>query len=215
LCTLNEEKIRLNNIVKLFGLILALATLCGSAGMSQEIRIMVQDEVDLPLVMEGHAGQDLIISFKETWNIKPVKGSIKKQVESFSVLDHNNVAAADSLLEKLKSIAPLTLEQVSYEFMLVDPETGQKNNLHGDITILVSKHSSMASKYDLQQQLYSINFLETWKVDPDMVSILKKVVSITPVIWQRRQTEAGDPVDDAESGLPVYYKIQLDKINLY
>jgi hypothetical protein len=40
------------------------------------------------------------------------------------------------------------------------------------------------------------------------------VRAITPVIWQRRQTEAGDPVNEADTGLPVYYKNQMQQINL-
>ncbi|MCD4709533.1 MAG: hypothetical protein K8R52_01695 [Bacteroidales bacterium] len=37
---------------------------------------------------------------------------------------------------------------------------------------------------------------------------------ITPVIWQLRQTAEGEPVHDAETGFPVYYKLKLERIDL-
>jgi hypothetical protein len=34
------------------------------------------------------------------------------------------------------------------------------------------------------------------------------------VIWQRRRTAEGEGIDDAETGLPVYYKNPLRRIEL-
>jgi hypothetical protein len=42
----------------------------------------------------------------------------------------------------------------------------------------------------------------------------RQVNAITPVIWQRRRTVEGEPVNDAGTGWPVYYKNSLSRIEL-
>ncbi len=88
-----------------------------------------------------------------------------------------------------------------------------------------------------QDSSCTVEFHEQWRVNAANSSISKKVngyeVScanrigdiltaeesvrlrgISPVIWQQRQTADGEPIHDAATGLPVYYKLKLQRIDL-
>jgi len=87
-------------------------------------------------------------------------------------------------------------------------------SLQSELISFIKSCSSVGSWYDLPNQLLSVQFHEEWVIDPVTLQISKKVRGITPVIWQRRRTEAGESINDADTGLPVYYKNQLPPIQL-
>lgn len=67
-------------------------------------------------------------------------------------------------------------------------------------------------KYDLKRNVFSIIFFEDWYIDPETLYMEKKVNAVAPVLWQRRKTADGYPVDDPETGYPVYFKSILFRI---
>jgi hypothetical protein len=210
-------------MLKVFYPLLLSAATCGMTAMAQETRTRVVDAVNLPAAESGQPDRSWYLVFNESWMIAAHRPYILKTVNSYTVHDYRNPEAdADSLqaaLGKYASGIPLNrgaarLGEVSYEFLLMDPDTEQTNNLHTPLSSLVSAHSAAAQHYVLKDQLLSVYFHETWSIDPDSLRITKKVLGVTPVIWQRRQTTHGEPVNDAESGLPVYYKLQLERIPL-
>jgi len=74
---------------------------------------------------------------------------------------------------------------------------------------------SMADlKYDLKRNVFSIIFFEDWYIDPITLYMEKKVNAVAPVLWQRRKTADGLPIDDDDTGYPVYFKSVLFRIPL-
>ena len=123
----------------------------------------------------------------------------------------------------------IRLTDISYEFALLDPHTpGSEDRdfdgpahmdhstrkLQQELISLVKGRSAALGRADLDELLLSFYFHETWFIDPVSLQVTKKVHGITPVLWQRRKTTTGVPVNDAESGLPVYYKNRLHRIEL-
>jgi hypothetical protein len=121
------------------------------------------------------------------------------------------------------------LSDISYEFTLLDPHVpGSQDSpfplagtmdpatarLHEDLIELAARRSTRLDRYDLKEQLLSFYFHESWTIHPVSLRVTKKVHGITPVIWQQRKSVDGVPINDAETGLPVYYKNTLDRIDL-
>lgn len=182
--------------------------------------------------------QTWYIKFQEHWNILPHKSHILKSVMKYSPLIHNApLASTDTLQQRFTLlIGQLPVEKgtirwnnISYEFMLLDPHLTESGNrafpepdsmdvwtrkLQSDLIALIQSRSLAGKQYDYSDQLLSVLFHEDWMIDPVTREIDKKVVGITPVIWQRRKTTSGEPVNDAETGLPVYYKNRLHRIDL-
>jgi len=183
------------------------------------------DIVDLPGELVGldtnpQLKSGWYLEFNETWTITPGRSSISKSVAGYKIRDRNNPRAAPDSLQlhfsELMEHLPVAkgsirLTNITYEFLLLDPPT---RLLQGELIKLVQSQTDADNIYDFQHQLLSVWFHEEWSFDPLSQMITKKVLGITPVIWQRRQSNSGEPVNDAESGLPVYYKIQLDRIEL-
>jgi hypothetical protein len=143
----------------------------------------------------------------------------------------------DSLRRKLEyqfrkhpaSRGLVTLGDIRYEFTLLDPHLPESGNtafpspdsmdaatraLQEEFINLVNSCSASGAWYDLPNQLLSVLFREKWTVDLATMQMTKKVFEITPVIWQRRKTQEGEPINDGDTGLPVYYKNELPPIRL-
>jgi hypothetical protein len=120
-------------------------------------------------------------------------------------------------------------EDIYYEYNLLDPHmpdaaqldtpgTGihdpYTRRLQNDLIALCMRRSDQLEGYNLKEQLLSFYFHETWFIHPVSLRVTKRVNSITPVIWQQRRTTDGLPVNDAATGLPVYYKNPLQRIQL-
>ena len=180
--------------------------------LSQETVIRVIDRMDIPGELAGLANQGGTIDFYETWTIHASKAEIDKTVDSLKISGLEEAAFWIMVSEHSRVGGKTRLGEVSYEFMLMDPESGQSNKLHTPTASLVSLHSETASIYRIPDQLLSVRFYETWIINPESESLEKRVHGIIPLIWQRRQTTDGEPINDGDTGLPVYFKIELERI---
>ncbi len=121
------------------------------------------------------------------------------------------------------------LTGIRYEFNLLDPHLEGSGSadfqvpdsmdratrqLQQALIGLLSARTTGSDRYDWEQQMLSVEFSEQWSIDPATLEITKEVESVTPVIWQRRQTEEGEPLDEAGTGFPVYYKNRLRPVIL-
>ncbi|MGW8316408.1 MAG: hypothetical protein ACWGNV_12465, partial [Bacteroidales bacterium] len=96
------------------------------------------------------------------------------------------------------------------------PDSMDRNTreLQGAFIALLKNRTLNGNRYDWKQEMLSVEFLEQWSIDPATLEITRTVESVTPVIWQRRQTKEGEPVDEAGTGYPVYYKNSLRPVPL-
>ena len=178
------------------------------------------------------------LQFRERWTIDPDRPVIIKEVEEYRPFnDALPDIPPDSLRQRFASLVraqaagteKLTFRNVTYEFVLLDPHLESSGNvsfpspdsmdretaeLQRALISLIGRRSSAASGFDLEDQLLSVYFHEDWQVDPVSLEITRKVHAITPVIWQRRKTVQGEPVDEGDTGYPVYYKNRLERIQL-
>lgn len=189
----------------------------------QEGKFTLVDFVNVAAAFQDIPDTLCTMEFLEEWNILPLDRTLLKEV-----LDQDT-SCISLLLSLPKNKGSITLRKLSYEFMLLDPHLIASGNtafpepdsmdvatrrLQGDLIDLIKNLSRTASQFPLEDQLLSVIFHEDWFLDPGSRRITKEVLGITPVIWQRRQTVSGEPVNDGETGLPVYFKMQLEQINL-
>lgn len=200
------------------------------------------DFIDIPGRWTGGENGSWYIEFSETWVIPENLTGMGKRVESYTIhsggTDSNagdrTIISLDSILPDLKANHPkpgreILLGNISYEFTLLDPHSPCSDNVSftGPLSMdlsareiqealisLALKGYPPAKKYDLKNELLSVWFHEEWFLDSATGEITKKVRGITPVLWQRRMTVEGNPVDEADTGYPVYYKNRLSRINL-
>ena len=190
-----------------------------SQGQTHQLVDFVEVNIETP------EGKDTLCikNFLENWAIDPTGPSVSKRV-----LDYDT--ACSDLFNKLPlKNGSISIRNISYEFRFLDPHLvasgnrafpepdsmdGPSRQLQQEMVSLVSLHGNAGKMYDLSDQLLSVVFHETWSVDPATFAVSKQVRAVTPMIWQRRQTESGEPINEASTGLPVYYKIALRQISL-
>jgi len=180
------------------------------------------DHVEWPSETIFPGDKDCFIEFRETWTFS-ARGALLKEVQS------QELTCSGEKKEIPIFRGQSRLNDIHYEFMLLDPHVIESGNfafsepdsmdtytraLQASLIELVKKYIPIKKSYNPEQQLLSVWFHEQWELDTETGIFRKKVKAITPVIWQRRQTEEGKSIDDAESGLPVYYKNPLQKIQL-
>lgn len=225
-------------ITILLGVLLSVTGTLQSQEALPDSGFRVIDIVDLPGKWSNERDGDWYLQFRERWVIDPKKTMINKQVEKYHPLNHALPDVSPDSLQQL--YAAMIREQstsegmvnyrgLSYEFILLEPHLEGSGNisfpsrdsmdehtlaLQRALVSLVSRRSRMGSLLDLEQQLLSVHFHEDWCIDPVSLEITKKVEALTPVIWQRRRTAGGEPVDDPDTGYPVYYKNMLERIEL-
>jgi len=153
------------------------------------------DKVDVTLRMKG--GQDTIcfLEFLEEWHILTEQHSISKEV-----LAHDSSCMALLLNLPVRNES-IPVRNLSYEFNLLDPHllaSGKKakpepdsmdaptRRLQSDLINLIQGLSRISDRYQLEDQLLSLIFYEDWSIDAGSHEITKKVLGISPVIWQRR-----------------------------
>jgi hypothetical protein len=194
----------------------------GFPARAQDSAVEVNYRMKLP---DELAGRDStwVVDFHESWIISPERSSIRKNVMDYSVHDPlDTLADEDSLRRAFQELirqlpadrGPARVVGITSEFLLIDLPVELAGEIRGPMASLVHRLSAESGLYDLEDQLLSIFFHETWTLDPGTFQISKKVLGITPVMWQRRETTEGEPVNDADTGLPVYYKVQLEHLNL-
>lgn len=198
-------KIRLCTRLLLF---LLLAGLIPVAVRAQEEVFQVVDQTDLPALLNKQLSDSCRMEFREQWSIDANRLSLSKQVEEYLV----HCAGGSEDLPPPE--AAIRLRDITYEFSFLDPHQADSHRLQAAIIALIDMRYPVNKIYNMPAQLLSIYFHEEWIFDPVSREIKKKVRGITPVIWQKRQTEEGEPVNDGDTGLPVYFKLKLNRINL-
>ena len=181
------------------------------------------DDVEISLAIPGQKDTVCKLRFLEDWFIDAQANSILKQVVRWDSCCFEILSSIPSKNETIP------IRNISYEFHLLDPHLvasgnrafpepdsmdGPTRQLQNQLIALVIERSDAGNKYRLPDQMLSVMFHEVWSINPENLMVSKKVRAITPVIWQRRQTETGEPINEAETGFPVYYKIELQQISL-
>jgi len=181
------------------------------------------DHIEVNVAIPGGNDSLCTLKFLEEWVIDPQANSILKQVVEW------DTCCSGFLGNLAVKNGTIPIRNISYEFHLLDPHLvasgnvafpepdsldGPTRQLQEELIALITARNNFGDRYRLEDQLLSVIFHEEWSMDPASLEVTKRVRTIIPVIWQRRQTEAGDPVNDAETGLPVYYKNQLQQVNL-
>ncbi len=206
-----SKKVLLARVLPLLGLLFLPAIYMDAQSQEQvqDRKHRLVDFIEVSVAIPGGEDSLHILKFLEEWVIDPIQPSISKQVLEFD--------------------GSISFRNISYEFHLLDPHLvasgnrafpepdsmdGPTRQLQEELIALVTARNNLEKRYQLEDQLLSVIFHEEWSQDPETLKVTKRVRAITPVIWQRRQTEAGDPVNEADTGLPVYYKNQLQQINL-
>ncbi len=178
------------------------------------------------------------LEFRETWYIDPERPSVVKEVEEYRPLnDALPDLPPDSLRRRFNELVSAQvagngkagIKHITYEFVLLDPHLASSGNvsfpspeamdpgtraLQQVLISLAKRRAGAMSGFDPGEQMLSVYFHEEWEVDVAAMTIIKKVRAITPVIWQRRKTVQGEPVNDGATGYPVYYKNVLERIDL-
>jgi len=176
--------------------------------VAQENVYELLDFMDLPSGLKIHPDSSCTMESREVWTVNPGNFTISKKVESYTLPCGNRIPLILSSGEEVR------LNGITYEFSFLDAHQTPIQSLQDDIATMVRHRIPGNSVYDLTAQLLSVRFHEEWIINPEDQEITKIVNGITPVIWQRRQTAEGVAVNDAETGLPVYYTLELDRINL-
>jgi len=198
----------------------------------------VTDFVDLPGGWTDGKDEGWSMEFRETWYIDPERPSVIKEVEEYKPLnDALPDLPPDSLRDRFHELISAQasgdgkagIKNITYEFVLLDPHLASSGNisfpspeamdpgtraLQQALISLVKSRAGAMSGFDPEEQMLSVYFHEEWKVDAAARTIIKKVRAVTPVIWQRRKTVQGEPVNDGATGYPVYYKNVLERIDL-
>ncbi len=206
-----SKKVLLARVLPLLGLLCLPAIYMDAQSQEQvqDLKHRLVDHIEVSVAIPGGEDSLSTLRFLEEWVIDPIQASISKQVLEFD--------------------GTISFRNISYEFHLLDPHLVSSGNrafpepdsmdeptrqLQEALIALISARANFKQTYRLEDQILSVIFYEEWSQDPETFEVTKRVRAITPVIWQRRQTETGDPVNEANTGLPVYYKNQLQQINL-
>jgi hypothetical protein len=198
----------------------------------------VTDFVDVPGAWTGEADSGWYLEFREQWIIDPDRSMILKKVEDYRPFnkslpdvspDSLKALFASMIRKQFPAGGKISARGISYEFILLDPHLESSGNgfypspdsmdrgtkaLQQALISLVRRRSQLGSMLDLEEQLLSVQFHEDWYLDPVSLKLTREVLAITPVIWQRRRTVQGEPVDEPDTGYPVYYKSLLERIGL-
>ena len=198
-------KVISNSIGALFFLLLVQAMYPLQA---QENFFQMHLVTDLPAELNPDQRASCRLELEEEWTIDPTGSSILKFVESF------NMSCADGNISLSPDEEVIRFRNISYEFTFLDLPEQMAKEVQLAFIALINKRLPIPDVYNPLDQLLSIHFHEEWTIDPGSREFTKKVRGITPVIWQLRQTADGEPVPDPDTGLPVFYKHQLERIDL-
>ena len=199
----------LQAVIKILFFLLAIQAF--SPAVAQETIYELLDVMDLPPGLNPKQKVSCSLEFQEQWILNVANASISKEVNAFGISCKDSTEAL-SLPE-----GTVRLKNLSYEFSFMDlmDLTDQKaSQLQETMIALINHRYSFPEVYNPQEQLLSVYFHEDWVIEADHQHVKKKVKGITPVIWQQRQTAEGEPLHDAATGYPVYYKLKLERIEL-
>jgi len=175
---------------------------------AQEKIYQLKDVIDLPAVLHSRQSDSCLMEFSEQWTIDAAACIISKIVSEYGI------TCVDGAQDFSPSEETRRIKDITYEFSFLDPHHTEIKGLQADIIALIENRYPVNKIYNMPAQLLSVYFHEEWVFESAPGKIRKKVKGITPVIWQQRQTTEGQPVNDGESGLPVYYIQKLHRIDL-
>lgn len=175
---------------------------------AQEKVYQLKDVMEMPQALHSRQSDSCLMEFVEQWTIDAAGLSISKNVNEY------RISCAEGDPDITFSQDTRRIRGISYEFFFLDPHHTEIKELQTDIIALIENPFPVNKIYNMPAQLLSIYFHEEWMFESAQGKIRKKVKGITPVIWQKRQTTDGQPVNDGESGLPVYYTQKLQRIDL-
>ncbi len=214
--------------MKLLPVILIILLFCqaglpGSQMAAQDVEFRIVDFVRLPDAWNGNRDTTCFMEFHEQWSINSRRGSIVKKVTDYTIS-----CSSDTLyLEPGKGFS--VIGEISHEFVLLDPHLTESGNrsfsspdsmdvrtraLQAQLIALINGYIHMGKLYQPENQLLSLYFHEEWVLEAGSGQLTKIVKGITPVMWQRRQTTTGEFINEPDTGLPVYYKNKLIRIDL-
>ena len=202
-----ENKMRaLAPVIKILFLLITIQAF--SAAVAQERTFQMFQVMDMPREFNLNQSSSCRLEFQEEWIIDPTGSSISKTVISleFPCEDQSSTATLPEGTTRLRNL--------SFEFSFLDLPEQMAKEIQLAIIALVNNSYPFPDYYDPQKQLLSVYFHEDWSIDDDPLVFTKKVRALSPVIWQQRQTAEGEPLHDAETGYPVYYKLKLERIEL-
>jgi hypothetical protein len=176
--------------------------------LAQEATFQMRIAMDLPKELNPDRIPGCRVESDEEWVIDPAGASISKIVKTFMMPCENSTATPDPGEDLIR------LRNISYEFSFLDLQEQMAKEMQLAFIALINKRVPIPEVYDPPEQLLSVYFHEEWTVDPGSQEFRKRVRGISPVIWQRRQTADGEPILDGETGLPVFYKHTLERIDL-
>lgn len=189
-------------------LIFLLLTQALSLVKAQEISFQMFQMMDLPREFNPNGSPSCKLEFQEEWIIDPAGSSISKTVNTLEF-------PCDDLNLKVTLPEGTTrLKNISFEFSFLDLPEQMAKEVQMAIISLIKLSYPFPESYDPGEQLLSVFFHEDWSMDEEPLVFIKKVRALTPVIWQRRQTTDGEPLLDPDTGFPVFYKLELERINL-
>jgi hypothetical protein len=176
--------------------------------LAQERSFQMFQAMDLPREFNPDRSPSCKVEFQEEWIIDPASSSILKTVKSFEFPcdDGSSSATLPDGTTRLKNL--------SFEFSFLDLPEQMAKEIQMAIIDLLNKRYPLPEYYDPQDQLLSIYFHEDWSIESGHKTFTKKVRGLTPIIWQRRQTADGEPLLDPDTGYPVFYKLELERIDL-
>jgi len=205
-----ESKMRtLPPVIKILFFLFAIQAF--SPAVAQETMYEVFDVMDLPPGLNPKQKDSCSLEFQEQWIFNVASASISKKVNAFGISCKDSTEAL-SLPE-----GTVRLKNLSYEFSFMDlmDQMDQKaRQLQETMITLINHRYQFPEVYNPRKQLLSVYFHEDWVIEADQQHVKKKVKGITPVIWQQRQTAEGEPIHDAATGYPVFYKLKLERIEL-
>lgn len=176
--------------------------------LAQEATFQMHLAMDLPAEFNKNRSTSCSLEFQEEWIIDPARFSISKTVNAFEFpcLDQTESVTLPDGANRLRNL--------THEFSFLDLPEKMAKEVQMEIIALISKRMSIPEAYDPPEQLLSIYFHEDWAIESGHRIFTKRVRAITPVIWQRRQTADGEPLLDPDTGYPVFYKLNLERIDL-
>jgi len=193
-------------VIKILIFLLAIQAFCPA--VAQERTFQMFQVMDLPREFNLNSSPSCKLEFQEEWIIDPTGSSISKTVSIFEFPCNDRTETV------ILPDGSTRLRNISFEFSFLDLPEQMAKEIQLAIIALVNNSYLLPEYYDPREQLLSVYFHEDWSMDEDPLVFSKKVKAITPVIWQRRQTAEGEPLLDAATGYPVYYKLKLERIEL-
>ena len=190
----------------ILALLLSMAASCPA--LAQEHLFKMHLVMDLPRELNPERKTSCSLELHEAWIVDPAGSSISKTVETYKMPCADNTSVPGPGEEVIR------LRNLSYEFTFLDLSEQMAKEVQLAFIALINKRFPIPEVYDPPEQLLSVYFHEDWTLDPQEQVFTKKVRSITPVIWQRRQSADGEPILDPDTGLPVFYKQMLERIDL-